>query len=164
MHIEPPVTMTKKIARIWSSIAFKVKLPLRLYGVVTMNIGEMSTLTGLSSKSIRLYEEKGIISAPHRSDSGYREYSSQHLQELNLVSRAKNAGFSLIECKEFVQLAHNPERKSSEVKARAQEKLDEVQLKIKQLQEIERQLQQWVSSCPGDGNSKCPIMDDLTKQ
>ncbi|WP_162064240.1 Cu(I)-responsive transcriptional regulator [Vibrio taketomensis] len=128
-----------------------------------MNIGEVATLTGLSSKSIRLYEEKGIITPPHRSESGYREYSSQHLQELNLVSRAKNAGFSLVECKEFVQLAQNPERKSSEVKAKAQEKLREVEFKIKQLQEIERQLQQWVKACPGDANSKCPIIEDLTK-
>ncbi len=81
-----------------------------------MNIGAVAKLTGLSSKSIRLYEDKGIISPPARSDSGYREYSDNHIQELNLVSRAKNAGFSLQECKEFVQLAHNPNRKSSEVK------------------------------------------------
>ncbi|HAS64536.1 MAG TPA: Cu(I)-responsive transcriptional regulator [Vibrio sp.] len=128
-----------------------------------MNIGEVATLTGLSSKSIRLYEDKGIITPPHRSDSGYREYSNQNLQELNLISRAKNAGFSLAECREFVQLAQNPERKSSEVKARAQEKLKEVETKIKQLREIERQLQQWVSACPGDSNSKCPIIEDLTK-
>lgn len=128
-----------------------------------MNIGEVATLTGLSSKSIRLYEEKGIITPPQRSDSGYREYSSPHLQELNLISRAKNAGFSLEECKEFVQLAQNPERKSSEVKARAQEKLKEIEIKIKQLREIESQLQQWITSCPGDANSKCPIIEDLTK-
>ncbi|MGF1908394.1 Cu(I)-responsive transcriptional regulator [Vibrio kasasachensis] len=128
-----------------------------------MNIGEVATLTGLSSKSIRLYEEKGIITPPQRSDSGYREYSSPHLQELNLISRAKNAGFSLEECKEFVQLAQNPERKSSEVKARAQEKLKEIEIKIKQLREIESQLQQWITSCPGDSNSKCPIIEDLTK-
>ena len=83
-----------------------------------MNIGAVAKLTGLSSKSIRMYEDKGIISSPARSNSGYREYSEKHIQELNLVSRAKNAGFSLQECKEFVQLAHNPNRKSSEVKAR----------------------------------------------
>lgn len=128
-----------------------------------MNIGEVATLTGLSSKSIRLYEDKGIITPPHRSESGYREYSAQHLQELNLVSRAKNAGFSLIECKEFVQLARNPERKSSEVKAKAQEKLQEVELKIRQLKEIEHQLQQWIDACPGDSSSCCPIIEDLTK-
>ncbi|WP_260260321.1 Cu(I)-responsive transcriptional regulator [Vibrio intestinalis] len=128
-----------------------------------MNIGQVAQLTGLSSKSIRLYEDKGIITPPLRSASGYREYGSQHLQELNLVSRAKSAGFSLAECKEFVELAHNPQRKSSEVKAKAQEKLKEVEMKIHQLQEIEKQLKQWVSSCPGNGDSQCPIIDDLTK-
>ncbi|HHF3065983.1 TPA: Cu(I)-responsive transcriptional regulator [Vibrio diabolicus] len=128
-----------------------------------MNIGAVAKLTGLSSKSIRLYEDKGIISPPVRSDSGYREYSDNHIQELNLVSRAKNAGFSLQECKELVQLAHNPNRKSSEVKARTIDKLIEVEEKIAHLMEIKTQLEGWVSSCPGDAESRCPIIDELTK-
>ncbi len=128
-----------------------------------MNIGAIAQLTGLSTKSIRLYEEKGLISAPHRSDSGYREYGPQHIQELNLVSRAKSAGFSLAECRELVELAHNPQRKSSEVKQRTQDKLTEIKLKIEHLQEIERQLKQWVSACPGNAGSHCPIIEDLTK-
>ncbi|CAM2949272.1 MULTISPECIES: Cu(I)-responsive transcriptional regulator [Vibrio] len=128
-----------------------------------MNIGSVAKLTGLSSKSIRLYEDKGVISSPNRSEAGYREYSEQHIQELNLVSRAKNAGFSLAECKEFVELAHNPERKSREVKAKAQEKLKEVEVKIRQLKEIEKQLKSWVNACPGDEGSDCPIIEDLTK-
>ncbi|CAM2780496.1 Cu(I)-responsive transcriptional regulator [Vibrio mytili] len=128
-----------------------------------MNIGAVAKLTGLSSKSIRLYEDKGIISPPARSDSGYREYTENHIQELNLVSRAKSAGFSLQECKEFVHLAHDPNRKSSEVKARTMDKLKEVELKISHLMEIKQQLESWVSSCPGDGKSRCPIMDELTK-
>ncbi|ELB2800537.1 Cu(I)-responsive transcriptional regulator [Vibrio alginolyticus] len=128
-----------------------------------MNIGAVAKLTGLSSKSIRLYEDKGIISPPARSGSGYREYSDNHIQELNLVSRAKSAGFSLQECKEFVQLAHNPNRKSSEVKARTMDKLREVEEKIAHLMEIKTQLEGWVSSCPGDAESRCPIIDELTK-
>lgn len=128
-----------------------------------MNIGAIAKLTGLSSKSIRMYEEKGIISPPNRSESGYREYSDKHIQELNLVSRAKNAGFSLQECKEFVHLARNPNRKSSEVKARAMDKLEEVEQKIAHLLEIKKQLESWVSACPGNAKSHCPIIDDLTK-
>ncbi|MGR5231801.1 Cu(I)-responsive transcriptional regulator [Vibrio rotiferianus] len=128
-----------------------------------MNIGAVAKLTGLSSKSIRMYEDKGIISPPTRSDSGYREYSDKHIQELNLVSRAKNAGFSLQECKEFVQLAHNPNRKSSEVKARTIDKLQEVEQKITHLLDIKKQLEGWVSSCPGDAKSHCPIINDLIK-
>ncbi|MGP8306932.1 Cu(I)-responsive transcriptional regulator [Vibrio sp. YIC-376] len=128
-----------------------------------MNIGAVAKLTGLSSKSIRLYEDKGIISPPARSESGYREYSDKHIHELNLVSRAKNAGFSLQECKEFVQLAHNPNRKSSDVKARTMDKLKEVEEKISHLLEIKQQLESWVSSCPGNAESRCPIIDELTK-
>ncbi|WP_070966939.1 Cu(I)-responsive transcriptional regulator [Vibrio sonorensis] len=128
-----------------------------------MNIGTVAEITGLSTKSIRLYEEKGIIATPPRTESGYREYSEKHLQQLNLVSRAKNAGFSLAECKEFVQLANNPSRKSSEVKTKAALKLTEVRHKIAHLQEIEKQLAEWVDACPGNAESTCPIIDDLTK-
>ncbi|MEL7291653.1 MAG: Cu(I)-responsive transcriptional regulator [Pseudomonadota bacterium] len=128
-----------------------------------MNIGAVAKLTGLSSKSIRLYEEKALITPPLRSESGYREYSQQHVVELKLISRAKNAGFSLIECKELVQLAQNNNRKSSEVKAKAKEKLQEVEHKIAQLKEIETQLKSWVSACPGDSGSECPIIEELTK-
>ncbi|WP_295893694.1 Cu(I)-responsive transcriptional regulator [uncultured Vibrio sp.] len=128
-----------------------------------MNIGNVANLTGLSSKSIRLYEEKGIITPPIRSEAGYREYSSKNVQELSLIARAKNAGFSLLECKELVQLAQNPNRKSSEVKIKTKEKLDEIELKIKELTEIKDQLESWVSACPGNAESQCPIIDDLTK-
>ncbi|MGC9402002.1 Cu(I)-responsive transcriptional regulator [Vibrio genomosp. F10] len=128
-----------------------------------MNIGTVSKLTGLSSKSIRLYEDKGIITPPIRSLAGYREYSAKNVQELSLIARAKNAGFSLIECKELVQLAQNPNRKSSEVKEKTKEKLDEIELKISELTEIKNQLESWVSACPGDNNSQCPIIEDLTK-
>ncbi len=128
-----------------------------------MNIGAVAKLTGLSSKSIRLYEDKGLITSPSRTESGYREYSEQHIQELNLISRAKNAGFSLLECKDFVQLAHDPSRKSSAVKEKARIKLKEVENKIAELKEIEKQLKEWVSACPGDANSECPIINDLTR-
>ncbi|EFO51840.1 Cu(I)-responsive transcriptional regulator [Vibrio parahaemolyticus K5030] len=126
-----------------------------------MNIGAVAKLTGLSSKSIRLYEDKGIISPPARSDSGYREYSDNHIQELNLVSRAKNAGFSLQECKEFVQLAHNPNRKSSEVKERTMDKLREVEEKLL----TDGNQKQWKVGyrLSWRCKSRCPIIDELTK-
>lgn len=128
-----------------------------------MNIGAVAKLTGLSSKSIRLYEDKGLITPPVRSESGYREYCEQQIKELKLISRAKNAGFSLEECKEFVELAQNPCRQSSEVKLKAKQKLLEVKAKISHLREMEKQLQDWVDTCPGDSGSECPIINDLTR-
>ncbi|WP_282175993.1 Cu(I)-responsive transcriptional regulator [Vibrio nereis] len=128
-----------------------------------MNIGEVAKITGLSSKSIRLYEDKKLITPPSRSESGYREYRDLHIHELNMISRAKNAGFSLVECKEFVELAHNPNRKSREVKEKTREKLKEVENKIRELKEIEKQLNSWISSCPGDEGNQCPIIEELLK-
>jgi MerR family copper efflux transcriptional regulator len=128
-----------------------------------MNIGEISKQTNLSAKSIRLYEEKGIISPLQRSESGYREFSQHHINELNLISRAKNAGFSLQECKEFAEMSRNPKRESRVVKLHAKTKLVEVDAKIAELLEMKAQLECWISACPGDSDSYCPIIDDLTK-
>lgn len=126
-----------------------------------MNIGDVEKLTGLSSKSIRLYEEKGLITPPARSAAGYRQYTPQHIQQLHLIARAKRAGFSLAECQEFVRLADDPQRQSRDVKQRAQEKLHDIEAKISELTEIKQQLQTWISACPGDTSSHCPIIDDL---
>lgn len=70
---------------------------------------------------------------------------------------------SLQECKEFVQLAQNPNRKSSEVKEKTKEKLAEIEQKLAHLHEIKKQLESWVSSCPGNSDSHCPIIEELTK-
>lgn len=127
-----------------------------------MNISQVSKQTQLSAKSIRLYEQKGLISAPLRSENGYRIYSRQHIDELLVIARAKRVGFTLDECKSLVNLAKNPERTSAEVKEKAKEKLSEVNAKLAELIEIKQQLEEWVNKCPGNSGSDCPIIDDLT--
>lgn len=128
-----------------------------------MNISQISNITNLSAKSIRLYESKGIISVPVRSDNGYRNYSQKHIDELLIVARAKRAGFSLDECKALVELAKDSERTSAEVKQKAQDKLLEVNKKLAELNEIKSQLEKWISECPGNAEADCPIIDDLKR-
>lgn len=50
-----------------------------------MNISDVAKKTGLTSKAIRFYEEKGLVTPPLRSENGYRTYSQQHLDELTLL-------------------------------------------------------------------------------
>ncbi|SHF67131.1 Cu(I)-responsive transcriptional regulator [Vibrio gazogenes] len=129
-----------------------------------MNISEVSKLTGLTAKSIRLYEEKGILSPPLRGENGYRVYQQSHIDDLLLIARAKRVGFNLEECKLLVHLANDPSRKSCAVKAEARKKLTQVTRKLNELQLIQSQLEQWIAECPGDDNSDCPIIDDLKGQ
>ncbi len=52
-----------------------------------MNISDVAKITGLTSKAIRFYEEKGLVTPPMRSENGYRTYTQQHLNELTLLRR-----------------------------------------------------------------------------
>ncbi|MBF8999806.1 MULTISPECIES: Cu(I)-responsive transcriptional regulator [Vibrio] len=126
-----------------------------------MNISEVAKKTGLTAKSIRLYEDKGLIKPPLRSDNGYRTYQQTHIDDLLLIARCKRVGFSLDECKAMINLANDPQRQSMAVKERAQQKLEQVTKKLQELQLVQQQLQEWVNECPGDENSECPIIEDL---
>ncbi|MEZ8606179.1 MULTISPECIES: Cu(I)-responsive transcriptional regulator [unclassified Vibrio] len=129
-----------------------------------MNISEAAKLTNLSTKSIRLYEDKGVITAPLRSENGYRSYDKKQIKELGIVAKARSAGFSLDECRALVELADNPCRESADVKAKALSKLEEVNKKIEDLLAIQKTLKEWIEQCPGDSNSHCPIIDSLVEK
>ncbi len=70
-----------------------------------LTIGELAGELQLNPKTIRYYEEVGLLPEPRRSESGYRLYSSYEIERLRLVKRAKLLGLSLVEIKEIVGYA-----------------------------------------------------------
>ena len=127
-----------------------------------MNISDIASKTGLTSKAIRFYEEKGIITPPKRADNGYRYYTDKQLEELTLLSQARQVGFTLDECREMISLLHNPERHSADVKARTLQKVKEIENHIVRLQQMRDSLLTMAASCPGDSSADCPIINQLT--
>ena len=73
-----------------------------------MNISDVAKITGLTSKAIRFYEEKGLVTPPMRSENGYRTYTQQHLNELTLLRQARQVGFNLEESGELDKLSADP--------------------------------------------------------
>lgn len=71
-----------------------------------MNIGEMAKRSGLSSKMIRDYEKIGLIRPAGRSESGYRRYTEQDLENLSFIRHARDVDFSLAQIKTLLQLKH----------------------------------------------------------
>ncbi|WP_154115828.1 Cu(I)-responsive transcriptional regulator [Vibrio cincinnatiensis] len=126
-----------------------------------MQISDVAKITGLSAKSIRFYESKGLIAAPERGSNGYRYYSESHLASLRLIASARQVGFNLEECASLLQLAQKKDRTSAEVKQKTQRKVQDIESKIEQLEQIKSQLQLWIRECPGDGGSECPILENL---
>ncbi|MBV7387861.1 Cu(I)-responsive transcriptional regulator [Pasteurellaceae bacterium TAE3-ERU1] len=129
-----------------------------------MQINQIASLTGLSAKTIRFYEQKGLIDAPTRNANGYRQYTQAHLAQLAFLKRTREAGFNLQEAKELLQLWLDPQRKSCEVKAKTQDKIALIDAQIAKLQEVKGQLQQLVDICPDNEHSHCPIIDSFSQK
>ncbi|MGB3254190.1 Cu(I)-responsive transcriptional regulator [Buttiauxella gaviniae] len=127
-----------------------------------MNISDVAKRTGLTSKAIRFYEEKGLVTVPLRSENGYRSYSQKHLDELTLLRQARQVGFNLEECRELVNLFNDPARHSADVKTRTLQKVADIEKHISELQAMRQQLLALAESCPGDDSADCPIIDNLS--
>lgn len=127
-----------------------------------MNISEVAKRTGLTPKTIRFYEEKGLMTPPQREDNGYRRYARQHLNELTLLRHARQVGFTLDECRELVNLFNDPTRHSADVKARTLQKVADIERHIAELAAMRQHLLNLAEACPGDDSSECPIMDNLS--
>lgn len=126
-----------------------------------MNISDVAKKTGLTSKAIRFYEEKGVVTPPLRSENGYRSYNGHHLEELNLLRQARQVGFTLDECRELVALFNNSSRHSADVKARTLQKADEIAAHIEELHVMRARLLALAEACPGDDGAECPIINNL---
>lgn len=126
-----------------------------------MKISGVAKKTGLTSKTIRFYEEIGLITAPLRMENGYRSYSQKQIEELTLLRQARLVGFNLDECRELVTLFNDPSRHSADVKAHTLQKVADIEKHISELGKIRQRLLTLAEQCPGDEGAACPIMDNL---
>lgn len=70
-----------------------------------LRIGQVATRLGLNPKTIRYYEQIGLLPPPQRSPTGYRLYSEEDGERLAFIRRAKQVGFSLEEIREILSLS-----------------------------------------------------------
>lgn len=126
-----------------------------------MNISQVAQQTGLAAKTIRYYEEIGLIT-PGRGANGYRVFAQQDLHKLAFLRRARSLGFSIEDCRSLLMLYHDRERASSEVKTIARDHLARIEGKITELQAMHDTLSDLVERCAGDDRPDCPILADLS--
>ena len=75
--------------------------------IVTMHIGELAEKTGLSLRTIRHYDEVGLLKPSGRTEGGFRLYSNEDLSRLLLIRRMKPLGFSLGEMTDLLDIIDN---------------------------------------------------------
>lgn len=125
-----------------------------------MNIKEVATRAGLPVKTIRYYEEIGLI-APRRQANGYRVFAETDLHKLAFIGRARSLGFTIDDCRRLLALYDDKDRASADVKRLARTHLVEIGTKIAELRAMQRTLSDLVAACAGDERPDCPILGGL---
>ena len=129
------------------------------------SIGQVAKQSGISVETIRYYEKEGLLKEPERKESGYRQYKQEAIARLSFIQQAKELGFSLKEIGELLSIRSDENNVCNEVKQLAQEKLDNIESKLKLLQRMRKSLKKLVADCPGQAPlNECPILDALEKQ
>ena len=104
-----------------------------------MTRGELAKRTGLSTATIRYYEDCGILPVPDRTAKGYRIYSEDYLVKIKFIKDAKSLGYSLKEIGETLHML-SQEMESEALKGLVHHKILEIEDRIKSLRAIQRNL------------------------
>lgn len=132
-----------------------------------MRIGELSKSTGFQVETLRYYEKQGLITPVSRTKSGYREYNSDSLKQLNFIQQAKSVGFSLNEISELLTLRVERDQHScGDVKTIAEQKLLQIENKINELNKMRDALHKISDACCGGAEpaTSCTILNALDKE
>lgn len=125
-----------------------------------MIIKDAALKTGLPVKTIRYYEEIGLVQ-PGRAENGYRDYSEDDVHKLAFIARGRSLGFSIEDCRQLMSLYQDRNRSSADVKALAKSHIDDIERKMIELKAMRTTLSDLVRACQGNDRPDCPIMDKL---
>jgi DNA-binding transcriptional MerR regulator len=103
-------------------------------------IGEFARRLGLNAKTLRYYEELGLLPVPQRTASGYRLYAAPDEERLRFVLGAKALGLSLSEIREIVEAWSEGSRPCAHVSRLLAQKVDELDHRIAELQRFRNEL------------------------
>lgn len=132
-----------------------------------LKIGELAKRSNISIDTLRFYEKNDLISPDARTEAGYRLYAQDAIQKVDFILRAKQVGLSLTEIAELLAIKIEANSHScAEVKLVVDNKRQEIESKITELQRFQQSLQDLSDSCCGGPESAkhCSILEALAQQ
>lgn len=136
-----------------------------------LKIGEVANLTGMSVKTIRYYEEIGLLEpTTTRSESGYRLFNSQVLNRLAFIKRSQSLGLSLSEIRDILEVHDSGELPCGTVKQHLLLKVQAITEQIEALEILKSELlgllSGWQEQPPGDriAQTICPNIQEVKRE
>ncbi len=123
-----------------------------------LKIGEVAKRSDVAIETVRYYERQGLLAEPDRRPSGYRQYDDSVVSRLLFIRRIKDLGFTLAEIKELLGLWFDSKTRCEHVRQRAEQKIDDIEGKIRSLQKMKRSLKRVIGQCENrNAIDECPL-------
>ncbi|MGH2452433.1 MAG: heavy metal-responsive transcriptional regulator [bacterium] len=105
-----------------------------------MRIGELAKNAGLNPKTIRYYEEIGLLPPARRTGSGYRQYASEDVERLEFIRTAQGLSLALDEIREILSFRDRGESPCPHVLLLIDKKTQEIEARIRGLRGLAEDL------------------------
>ena len=105
-----------------------------------MRIGELATITGTTTKTLRFYEDAGLIAPPQRTDSGYRDYDENAVHGIGFIKAGQAVGLTLAQIRQLLALRHDGRPPCAAATQLLDARLADATRKIEQLQSLRHDL------------------------
>jgi MerR family copper efflux transcriptional regulator len=126
-------------------------------------IGSVAKESGIPIKTIRYYEELGLLKLSGRTEGGFRLFDADVLARLHFIKRAQSLGLSLSQIKDFLDVHDGGELPCEQIKVKLQDKLISIDEQIRQLfilrQELTGLLSGWEVIPENPQETICPIIE-----
>jgi MerR family transcriptional regulator, Zn(II)-responsive regulator of zntA len=119
-------------------------------------VGEVSRRLDLNPQTLYFYERVGLIPPPQRTEAGYRLFSPQDMERLTFIVRAKSLGLSLDEIRDILALKDGRSLTCKVVYERLNQKVQDIEEKIRQLQSLQNELAPLLEQCHTNFNHPDP--------
>jgi Hg(II)-responsive transcriptional regulator len=127
-----------------------------------LTIGQVAGAAAVNIQTVRYYERRGLLAAPRRTASGYRQYAEDAVSRLRFIKHAQELGFSLKEVQELLGLRVRHRAACDAVERKTREKIEIVQQKVADLQRMQHTLKRLAAACAARRpTDDCPILEAL---
>jgi Hg(II)-responsive transcriptional regulator len=129
-----------------------------------MRAGQIAQEAGVHLETLRYYEKLGLLPAPPRRSSGYREYPKDTIPLLRFIKRAQELGFTLAEVEELLRL-RSSQQSCDAVRSSALAKIEAIDSKVKSLLAMKEALTILSETCATEGEGRhCPLLEALSEE
>ena len=129
-----------------------------------LTIGQLAKQIGCKIELIRYYESIGLHQPTARTEGGNRLYNQEACDRLQFIRRSRELGFSIDEIRQLLQFNDQSKHRCDPVDKIVQDHIASIRTKIKDLKNIEHELQNMIARCPGGEMTKCSVVAALSRK